>query len=203
MLQQPHAAPRRHLLYIPLSCGLLLLAATLLAAPQAKQEDPAAKLKSVEAKVALSLYKIAHDRARALYTKEEEPARKKLLLSLEVAREKAAKANQAEDAQLIREIRKNYETMTEPVPIDTTPQAPQTIRIISAFYGQNVSWIDVTDKVQALAAGKPAWTATVDTDDLGDPIPGWTGTRSLIVRYAIGPKVAFKVAYQNKVITLN
>jgi hypothetical protein len=76
------------------------------------------------------------------------------------------------------------------------------LRILAAFYGQNVSWIDVTDKLTLATKGKTSWSAKVQTADLGDPVPGWTGTRTLIVRYTLDGKTGFKAVYEGRDITL-
>jgi WD40 repeat protein len=76
------------------------------------------------------------------------------------------------------------------------------IDIIAAFYGQNVSWIDVTDKVRGMVKGLEKWTAKVNTEDFGEPAPGFSGPRTLLVRYSVGGQVKVKPVYQNEMITL-
>ena len=62
------------------------------------------------------------------------------------------------------------------------PQPPKTarsadmerrskIRIISAFYGQNVSWLDVTDRVRQATKGKPKPDYSFGPDGAGTGCP--------------------------------
>jgi hypothetical protein len=76
------------------------------------------------------------------------------------------------------------------------------IRIISAFYGQNVSWLDVTDRVRQATKGKRNWTVQVRTEDWGEPAPGFGGPRTLLIRYSVNGEVNFKSQYQGNRITL-
>ena len=67
-----------------------------------------------------------------------------------------------------------------------TVQTMNTLTIHAAFYGANVSWFDVTQKVSQMAEGK-AFLSFVPSNSLfGNPAPSWNGTRSLVVRYSIG-----------------
>jgi hypothetical protein len=105
-------------------------------------------------------------------------------------------------------INKEWETFKRynfPAAADTHPSpssGASGLQILAAFYGQNVSWIDVTDKLTLASKGKTSWSAKVQTADLGDPVPGWTGTRTLIVRYTLDGKTGFKAVYEGRDITL-
>jgi hypothetical protein len=83
------------------------------------------------------------------------------------------------------------------------PALPMTeIIIIAAFYGQNISWLDVTDKVRRAVNGKSEWSGTVATKDWGEPAPGFGGPRTLMIRYSVSGKVRFRAAYQGQVISI-
>ena len=162
----------------------------------AQNDDSAKKLKSADAKKALVEYDKALTQARDTFDKDVEAARKKLLTYLGAAQEKAAKANELDEAVLIRDISKGYEEGTQPAPKDGK------LQVVSAFYGQNVSWLDVTEKVRQSTNGKAKWSATVSTKDWGEPAPGWSGTRTLMIRYSVGGKVLFKAVYEGNEIAL-
>jgi hypothetical protein len=70
------------------------------------------------------------------------------------------------------------------------------IVIHAAFYGQNVNWVDVTDKLREMVRDKYEWATVVNTADWGDPAPGYTGPRTLIIRYTIDGVTKSKWAYQ-------
>jgi len=74
--------------------------------------------------------------------------------------------------------------------------------ILCAVYGQNASWLDVTAKLEDLTKNKSSWSAIVDTKDWGEPAPGWSGTRSLVVRYSLNGKIGLKSSYQGQEIKL-
>ena len=152
-------------------------------------------LKSPDAKKALLDYDKALAQAREAYEKETGAARKKLLSDLEAAQDKATKANELDDAVRIRDFRKGFE--------DAKPPSPeQKLQIIAAFYGQNVSWLDVTSKLRQATRGKTKWSAIVNSKELGEPAPGFAGPRTLTIRYSVAGKVRFKAVYEGKEITL-
>lgn len=154
------------------------------------------KVKSEAARNALIDYDKSVAMARKLYEKDAEAARKRLLVELNAAQEKAARANQLTEAVLIREIRNSFGDVKVTSPTDGH------LQIIAAFYGQNISWIDVTEKVGHAANGKARFSATVNSNDLGEPAPGWDGIRTLTVRYSFAGKVGFKAVYEGKLINL-
>jgi hypothetical protein len=80
--------------------------------------------------------------------------------------------------------------------------ASTDIEVIAAFYGQNVSWFDVTDKVRHATEGKSKWSAQVRSADWGDPAPGFKGPRTLIIKYSIGGKLAHKSVYEGDTMTV-
>jgi WD40 repeat protein len=86
--------------------------------------------------------------------------------------------------------------------VSTASEGGGKIDIIAAFYGQNVSWLDVTDKVRGMVKGKDKWSALVKTEDFGEPAPGFSGPRTLLIRYSVGGEVKIKPVYQNEMITL-
>jgi multidrug efflux pump subunit AcrA (membrane-fusion protein) len=151
-------------------------------------------LKSADAKKAVQDYDKALAQARAAYEKETEAARKKLLSDLEAAQEKATKAKELDDAIRIRDFRKGFE--------DTKATSPEKLQIIAAFYGQNVSWLDVTNKLRQASRGRTKWSAIVNSKELGEPAPGFAGPRTLIIRYSVAGRIRFKSVYEGKEITL-
>lgn len=77
-----------------------------------------------------------------------------------------------------------------------TLSVPAPIVIHAAFYGQNVNWVDVTDKLREIVRDKHQWSTVVNTADWGDPAPGYTGPRTLIIRYTNDGVTKSKWAYQ-------
>jgi hypothetical protein len=158
-------------------------------------DDSQKNLKSAEAKKALLEYDKATAKAREAYDKETDGARRKLLTDLEAAQEKAAKAKDLDEAVRLRNLVKEFE--------DSKPPPPGLkLQIIAAFYGQNVSWLDLTNKLRQATQGRTKWSAIVNSKDLGEPAPGFDGPRTLMVRYSVGGRVRFKAVYEGKQITL-
>lgn len=176
------------------ACFGIVIALVLVSSGQ--DEDLRKKLKSADAKKAVADYDRALKKAQDAFDANAEAARNKLLTELMAAQEKAAKANQLDEAVLIRDLRNGYEAGDHPSPRDGR------IVVVSAFYGQNVSWLDVTGKVRLATKGKPKWSAVVRTTDWGEPAPGFAGPRTLIVRYITGGKVLFKSVYEGQEIVL-
>jgi hypothetical protein len=143
-------------------------------------DEAVKKVKSDAARNALTEYDKSVAMARKFYEKETEAARRKLLVELDFAQEKAARANQLTEAVLIRDIRSGFG--------DPKLASPPEI--------------DVTEKVRQAANGKARFSATVNTNDLGEPAPGWDGIRTLAVRYSFAGKIGFKAVYEGKLITL-
>jgi hypothetical protein len=171
---------------------LFILAVSL---PAWGDDDSQKNLKSAEAKKALLEYDKAVAKAREAYDKETDAARKKLLSELEAAQEKAAKAKDLDEAVRLRNLVKEFE--------DSKPPPPGLkLQIIAAFYGQNVSWLDLTNKLRQATQGRTKWSAIVNSKDLGEPAPGFDGPRTLMVRYSVGGRVRFKAVYEGKQITL-
>jgi hypothetical protein len=158
-------------------------------------DDSQKNLKSAEAKKALLEYDKAVAKAREAYDKETDGARKKLLTDLEAAQEKATKAKELDEAVRIRNLVKDFEDSKPPPPTGK-------LQIIAAFYGQNVSWLDLTNKLRQATQGRTKWSAIVNSKDLGEPAPGFAGPRTLMVRYSVGGRVRFKAVYEGKQITL-
>lgn len=175
------------------ACVMLSMAALSLAG---SDDEAVKKVKSDAARNALTEYDKSVAMARKLYEKEAEAARRKLLVELDFAQAKAARANQLTEAVLIRDIRSGFGDPKLASPPDSR------LQIIAAFYGQNISWIDVTEKVRQAANGKARFSATVNTNDLGEPAPGWDGRRTLTVRYSFAGNLGFKAVYEGKLITL-
>jgi len=77
-----------------------------------------------------------------------------------------------------------------------TVSAPVPIVVHAAFYGANVNWVDVTDKLREMVRDKLQWSTVVNTADWGDPAPQYTGPRTLIIRYTVDGVTKSKWAYQ-------
>jgi hypothetical protein len=175
------------------SMGWLFILAVSL--PAWGDDDSQKNLKSAEAKKALLEYDKAVAKAREAYDKETDGARRKLLSELEAAQDKAAKAKDLDEAVRLRNLVKDFE--------DSKPPPPGLkLQIIAAFYGQNVSWLDLTNKLRQATQGRTKWSAIVNSKDLGEPAPGFDGPRTLMVRYSVGGRVRFKAVYEGKQITL-
>ena len=77
---------------------------------------------------------------------------------------------------------------------------PNGIKIISASYGVNQSWIDVTDKVEdALLTKSPV----VSDATFGDPAPEYQPGNTLIVRYEIKGKTKLTAIFSGKPLILH
>lgn len=103
--------------------------------------------------------------------------------------------------EAIGDLRKAQRLTAERARLDKA-ERPSGIRIISAFYGQNVSWLDVTDKVRQATQAKRNWSVEVQTEDWGEPAPGFGGPRTLLIRYSLNDEVKVKSRYQGKRMTL-
>ena len=94
---------------------------------------------------------------------------------------------QLDEAVLIRVIRRSLEAGKGPLANPSTG-----IEIIAAFYGQNVSWLDVTDKVHKAVKGKAKWSAKVSSANWGKIAPQFKGPRTLLIRYLVNGKTVYK-----------
>jgi len=159
-------------------------------------DDLIAKLENQEAIKAIQSYEDVVASFQEDFTMRTAAAKKKLLADLETAQTSATKANQLDEAVLIRDVKRAYKAASEPAPLMTD------IIVIAAFYGQNISWLDVTDKVREAINGKSRWSTTVETKDWGEPAPGFGGPRTLMIRYSVDGKDMFKATYQGKVVTI-
>ena len=176
---------------------LLALVAAVPAIAVAAKDPPTQAIKNAKARRAVAAYQQAVAQADAERERRAAAERKKLSEELEDAQVIATKAGDLEDAVRIRDLR----TSLQPGG-DRAAASRGKLRVLCAFYGQNVSWLDVTEKVTAAVGDSSKWSTVVDTKNLGDPFPGWGGTRSLIVRYEYEGRVSFKVAYQGKELSL-
>jgi hypothetical protein len=151
------------------------------------------KLKDSDAKSSISACEMAILSAQEEADKQVSDARKKLLADLETAQSSATKAKQLDEAILIRNISKAIENGNDP---------KAAIEIITAVYGANTSWLDVTDKVRKAVGNKANWSATVRTKDFGEPAPGFAGPRALIVRFRVNGKIRLTSNYEDKEIDI-
>jgi hypothetical protein len=94
---------------VRIATGCALIAFGFVLTLAAQNDEPAKKLKSVDAKKALADFEKAQKQVQEAYDKDLAVARRKLLADLEAAQEKAAKANSLDEALLIRDVRKSYE----------------------------------------------------------------------------------------------
>lgn len=83
-----------------------------------------------------------------------------------------------------------------------TAASSSPIIIHAAFYGQNVNWIDVTEKLRTIVGERREWSTVVNTADWGDPAPGYTGPRTLIVRYTVDGATKSTWQYQGKELVI-
>jgi hypothetical protein len=178
-----------------LACVLVMIC-TIGSAVAEDVDNLISELESSDARNAIRTYKSAVSRTQDDFRTRVAMARKKLVAELEVAQAKATKANLLDEAVRIRDIKRAYKS-------DTIPALPMTeIIIIAALYGQNISWLDVTDKVRRAVNGKSQWSGTVATKDWGEPAPGFGGPRTLMIRYSVAGKVRFRAAYQGEAISI-
>ncbi|GAA5504756.1 DNAJC11 domain-containing protein [Novipirellula caenicola] len=109
--------------------------------------------------------------------------------------------------QASREFKQQSESASESLMRDlekirASTSATDHFHVVAAFYGQNVSWIEVTDKVRKAVGKKRSWTADVRTETWGEPAPGFGGPRTLLVAYFADGELKFKSVYQGNRITL-
>ena len=81
------------------------------------------------------------------------------------------------------------------------PSMNPKLKILSATYGMNQSWFDVTDKLTKKIGKKTKWISIVTNDDFGDPAFGEID-KLLIVRYSIGNKIKVVSAFQGRQIRI-
>jgi hypothetical protein len=124
-------------------------------------------------------------------------ARADLIEALKKAQEDATESGRLDEAVEIGKVRQEFVTAARPPQVQKGP-----IKVISAVYGQNVSWRDVTAKAQLAVKGRDKWSAVVRTQDWEEPAPGWNGTRTLIVYYEASGRRVLKTAYQGNEISL-
>lgn len=177
-------------LFTPFVCPLVLLTILLPAALPAEGESPKS-FKSPEAAQAVQVYEKSVAAARAKLEMELATARQTLSTSLKASLEKATKAGDLDEALAIREFGRKLEEKV-------TPPAADKIQIIAAFYGQNMSWFDVTEKVRKATEGRSRWVTKVSSTDWGDPAPGFRGPRTLIIRYSFAGKAGYRTCYEGK-----
>ncbi len=148
--------------------------------------------KNPEAKKAKSKYDEAVSAAKSEYEAKLAAARKALAAELETAQKLASQAGELDEAVRIRDTAKEI----------ADPNSGTQLQIVSAFYGQNISWFDVTERLRQAVKDKSKWSAVVDTKDWGEPAPDFKGPRTLMVRYSVGGKMKFKAVYQGSKIDL-
>jgi hypothetical protein len=147
------------------------------------------KLQDPEAKKAITDYAEALLKAKENEDTHKLDANKKLLADLAEVQSNVSKANQLDEALLIRDIRKAIENGNDP---------RAGIEIITALYGQNISWLNVTDRVRKAVGNKDVWSTTVRTRDWGEPAPGFTGPRTMLIRCRVNGKITLQLNYENK-----
>src|SRR5712691_4719 len=118
--------------------GLVVPLVLLCCAVAADDDDLVKKLKNADAKKAVLTYEQAVAKAQEAFEKDVATARKKLSAELEAAQAKATKANELEESIAIRDVRTSLTDGLEKV------QPTGRVQIVAAFYGQNISWLDVT-----------------------------------------------------------
>jgi hypothetical protein len=134
-------------------------------------EDTAKRPTSPKAKSAIRDYDDAVAKATEAFQQEVGAARKKLLADLDEAQKRATLADVLDEALAIREFKKKIESEEAAVRPDDSGAGPAKgaqpgrLTVVAAFYGQNVSWLDVTAKLRARANGRAKWSTTVNTKD--------------------------------------
>jgi hypothetical protein len=110
------------------------------------------------------------------------------------AQARTFKADQLDEAVLIRDIRKAIEVGND---------AKAKIEVITAVYGVNISWLDVTDKARKAIGKNAKWSAIVKTDDWGEPAPGFDGKRALIIQYRVNGRTMLARNYEGEPIKIS
>lgn len=141
-------------------------------------------------------------RATADYQQQTRKARESLLKAYETAIRQFTKGQSIDKANVAQAELDRLQAQSAGGVRSDGPQAESRLQIIAAFYGQNVSWLDVTDKVRAATKGTASWTTRVDTQDWGDPAPNFRGPRTLLVRYSWNGETKYKAAYQGEELSL-
>jgi hypothetical protein len=141
--------------------------------------------------------------AEKAYRKAVLDAKLKMAADLRRAQQKALQAGDQDEALAIAAKIRQAEEEREATPGPPPPaENDGSIRIVAAFYGQNVSWLDVTEKLQHATSGRTTWSSKVRTRDWGEPAPGFAGPRTLLVRYVVGGKARVKFAYEGNELEL-
>jgi hypothetical protein len=135
----------------------------------------------------------AQEDFNVLKAKENE----KRLKAYKTALESATRAGNFDKATALKARIAEYEQETE-TPLTGT----RNLHVLSAMYGVNQSWLDVTDKLAKKIGGKPEWSVVVTNDDWGDPAPGFAGGNTLVVRYSTNGKITLKAGYEGRELTL-
>lgn len=159
--------------------------------------------RSLAARNAITKCDQAVAEAEKAYKKAVLDAKVRMNADLRKAQQTALRAGDQDEALAIAAKIKQTDDERQPIAgPSATADNEKTIRIVAAFYGQNVNWLDVTAKVQEATADRVKWSATVQTSDWGDPAPGWKGPRTLLVRYVLGGRTRVKFAYEGDEIAL-
>lgn len=119
-------------------------------------------------------------------------ANKARLAVYKAALDRATKAGKLQEAVAIDARLKVCESET---PALTPRKGSKSLSIISAAYGVNQSWFDVTEKLKKEANGKPRWSAVVSDVPFGDPAPNYDPGNTLLVRYSINGMTRMKAFY--------
>lgn len=156
-----------------LTLSALFLATAALAADPAPKPIPGLK-------AAQDAYDKEMLIAKELHSRTVREARAEYVKALKAIQVERTKTGDLDGAVKVKEMIAGVES--------EEPSEPKGmgIQIHSAMYGANISWLDVTDKVRAAATGKKVFPFSVLTRELGDPAPGWDGTRVLVIRYTNG-----------------
>lgn len=111
---------------------------------------------------------------------------------LKAALSDSTKAGDFDAGVALREKITAAEKFIFPDPADANGTTPV---FLAALYGVNQSWLDVTDKLNALAHTKKGIHFVVSDAELGDPAPEFNGGNTLVTRYALKGKVHTKAVY--------
>lgn len=162
----------------------------------AELDDLRSKLKSPDVVAAFRSYDEASKKAHFALQLSLSDAQKQLLSKLEAAQNRATQSDNLDEAVMIRDCR-NAITKSS-----AKAEEQRHFKVISAAYGANVSWIDVTSIVQKLPLEKGQLKLRATNELLGDFHPGYGGPASLLVRYELNGKVHLRACYRGEELTI-
>lgn len=145
-------------------------------------------------------------KADAITTKAETEATKLKKLAAEVRlkgyKDKLAEITKTGDFDKAQQVKARITQLENDPEIESSKHSkklPGGIRIISATYGVNQSWLDVTEKVEHALLGKGV---IVSDAVFGDPVPEYQPGNTLVVRYEKKGAVKLVAIYSGRPLVL-